>query len=622
MDSSHLRPISPTKTTLRFWEGQAKKLQWITPWKKTLAGHFPDTTWFQGGFLNASVNCLDRHLSTPRADASALIWEAEDGTERTVTYRELSEDVNRCANVLRSFGVKKGDRVTLYMGLVPEAVVAMLACARIGAIHHVVFGGFGVQALAERIQDVQSVCVITCDGAFRRGQIIPLKKSVDLALKHCPSVRRVLVVRRVGARLRTTLRPRRDAWWHLEMRKAKTIAKPASMKSDAPLFILHTSGTTGKPKGIVHSTGGYLTGVTATFREVFSPTPKDIYWCTADIGWITGHSYMVYGPLAEGATVFLYEGALDWPKPNRVWELCAKHKITIFYTAPTAIRAFMAKDPEGPKASDLSSLRLLGSVGEPLNPEAWRWYHKQVGQGRCAIMDTWWQTETGMFILAPKAEKKQKPGCVSRSLFSLTVDVVDADGRRAKIDEPGSLVIREPWPALMQGVWRDRARALRTYWQTFPGLYFPQDRCKQDKDGDLWILGRADDMLIVSGHNLSNAEIESALTTHASVSEAAAVGLPDPISGQRIIAFVVSRATKKGMTKLEETLRQHVGTCLSHVAKPKRIYFVPDLPKTRSGKIMRRLLRQLLLRESLGDITTLANPDSLTRIQAAIEEQR
>ena len=604
--------------TAAYWKMVSESLVWSHPWTRLVSGRMPNTKWFLSGKLNASVNCLDRHMGSDARSKTAIVWESEQGDVRRLTYSQLHTDVQRCANVLRSLGVKKGDRVVLYMGLVPEAVVAMLACARIGAIHVVVFGGFGIDALATRINDVRARCVVTCDVAFRNGKTVPLKKNVDAALRSCPSVRHVLVYRR-DARAKTGMTRGRDRWWHEEMRKADPIAAPAAMESEDILFVLHTSGTTGKPKGIVHTTAGYLAGVSSSFRHVFGPKDSDVYWCTADIGWITGHSYVVYGPLMNGMTVLLYEGGLEWPKPDRIWRLCAKHKVTILYTAPTAIRSFMKSGYDLPKKHDLSALRLLGSVGEPINPEAWRWYKRAVGNGRCPIVDTWWQTETGMIMISPPVRGRQKPGCAARPLPGVEAAVVDKNGKPAATDEAGFLVIRKPWPSMLRGIWNDPDRFRKTYWNRIRGCYFTHDRAKRDVDGDFWILGRTDDVLIVAGHNLSNAEIESSLTQHPAVVEAAVVGIPDAVTGQRIIAFVIPRRDVSSDDALVAALRSHVGSTLGPVAKPKEIYLVPELPKTRSGKIIRRLLRMMLTDETPSELTTLANPGALTAIQNILE---
>ena len=576
----------------------------------------PNVRWFDDGTLNVSANCLDRHLQI-RGDKTAIIWEAEDGDVKKLSYRELHERVCRCANALQSLGVKKGQRVALYMGLVPEAAIAMLACARIGAPHVVVFGGFGIDALAQRIRDTGSVCLVTCDGAFRRGGVVPLKENVDRALKSCPTVKRVLVVKRAGASVNVKMKRGRDLWWHDALAKEKPTNKPRAMKSEDLLFILHTSGTTGKPKGIMHSTAGYLVGAVTSFMHVFDIRDSDVYWCTADIGWITGHSYVVYGPLASGATVFLYEGALDWPKPDRVWKLIARHDVTIFYTAPTAIRSFMRSGYDLPKKHDLTSLRLLGSVGEPINPEAWRWYRDVVGGKKCPIMDTWWQTETGMIMIAPE-RTKQKPGCAGSPLPGVSATVVDDRGRAVPADVPGHLVITKPWPSMLRGIWHDDERYRKTYWQPVNGRYFTNDRARKDANGAFWILGREDDILVVSGHNLSNAEVEAALTMHETVVESAVVGVPDEVTGQRLVAFLVLKKGMRADADVEAVLNKHVARVIGPIAKPKQYYFVPDLPKTRSGKILRRVLRDLVEGQMPRDLTTLANADAVNLIRQTI----
>ncbi|MFA6429378.1 MAG: acetate--CoA ligase [Patescibacteria group bacterium] len=591
--------------TQEYWAQQSALLDWQHPWTILSQGDMPHTRWFEDGQLNACVNCVDRHVTDGRAEKIAIIWEAEDTTTRHITYKELFALVQTCAQQLVSLGVRKGDRVTIYMGLVPEAVVAMLACARIGAIHNVVFGGFGVESLAKRIQDMESKVVVTCDSSYYRGNVIPLKKNVDRALAECPSVTAVIVVPRVRMN-ETPMQDGRDHWWGAVPATVKTV-DPEPMNAEDTLFVLHTSGTTGKPKGIVHSTGGYLVGAVSSFNHVFQPQKNDVYWCTADVGWITGHSYVVYGPLALGATILLYEGALDWPKPDRIWEICAKYGVTILYTAPTAIRAFMRHGDALPHNHNLSTLRLLGSVGEPLNPEAWEWYYHIIGGGRCAIMDTWWQTETGMILLAPDKTQPQKPGSVGKPLPGVSVILKD-----------DTLFIDQPWPSILRGIWRDEERFLETCFSQLPNAYCTHDRCRVDNDGDHWMLGRTDDVIIVAGHNLSTAEIESALTRFPGVTEAAVIGAPDPISGQHLVGFVVLATATVADTTTIENIQAHISATIGPIARPKRLFLVPDLPKTRSGKILRRVLRNLVEGKTASDMTTLANPEILPILSSVI----
>ena len=603
-----------------FWGEQAEKeLTWFKPWSKVLQWKAPNAKWFVGGQTNVSVNCLDRFLDSEKANQAAIIWEGEPaapgipGEERTLTYRQLHREVCQFANVLKARGIKKGDVVLIYMPMVPEAAVAMLACTRIGAIHSVVFGGFSAQSVADRIQDSQAKMVLTSDGGFRRGGVVPLKENVDNALKIkvkgrfiTKSIESVIVLRRTKNKV--TMKKGRDFWWHEEQAKASAECKPAKLNSEHPLFILYTSGSTGKPKGILHTTAGYLLGAKLTSKYVFDLKDNDVYWCTADIGWITGHSYVVYGPLANGATTLMYEGAPNWPGPDRFWDLVEKHRVSILYTAPTAIRAFMKWGEEWPRKHDLSSLRLLGTVGEPINPEAWMWYHRVIGGSRCPIVDTWWQTETGGIMISPlPGVTPTKPGTATLPFFGVKPEVVDDKGKAVPKNSGGKLVVRQPWPSMLRGIWGDPKRFVETYWSEVKGNYFTGDGCRQDKDGYFWIVGRIDDVLNVSGHRIGTAEVESALVSHPQVAEAAVVGRPDEIKGQALVAFVTLKGSDKGDKKLLEELRQHVGKEIGPVAKPDNIRFADALPKTRSGKIMRRLLKQIAAGnvEVQGDTSTL-----------------
>jgi len=612
-----------------FWGEQAEKeLTWFKPWSKVLQWKAPNAKWFVGGQTNVSVNCLDRFLDSEKANQAAIIWEGEPaapgipGEERTLTYRQLHREVCQFANVLKARGIKKGDVVLIYMPMVPEAAVAMLACTRIGAIHSVVFGGFSAQSVADRIQDSQAKMVLTSDGGFRRGGVVPLKENVDNALKIkvkgrfiTKSIESVIVLRRTKNKV--TMKKGRDFWWHEEQAKASVECKPAKLNSEHPLFILYTSGSTGKPKGILHTTAGYLLGAKLTSKYVFDLKDNDVYWCTADIGWITGHSYVVYGPLANGATTLMYEGAPNWPGPDRFWDLVEKHRVSILYTAPTAIRAFMKWGEEWPKKHDLSSLRLLGTVGEPINPEAWMWYHRVIGGSRCPIVDTWWQTETGGIMISPlPGVTPTKPGTATLPFFGVKPEVVDDKGKAVPKNSGGKLVVRQPWPSMLRGIWGDPKRFVETYWSEVKGNYFTGDGCRQDKDGYFWIVGRIDDVLNVSGHRIGTAEVESALVSHPQVAEAAVVGRPDEIKGQALVAFVTLKGSDKGDKKLLEELRQHVGKEIGPVAKPDNIRFADALPKTRSGKIMRRLLKQIAAGnvEVQGDTSTLEDANVIAQL--------
>ncbi|HEX3081694.1 MAG TPA: acetate--CoA ligase [Candidatus Saccharimonadia bacterium] len=594
------------KDRIGFWEAQAKRLSWAKPWTKTLDWQLPFAKWFVGGELNIAYNCVDRHVEAGNGDRVAIYFEGEPGDTRAITYAQLKDEVSKAANALTELGVTKGDRVAIYMPMIPEAAVAMLACARIGAPHTVVFGGFSPEALKTRIEDVGAKVVITADGGYRRGAPSGLKPAVDTAVAELRQVERVVVVKRTGQDV--AWNGERDVWWHEVMEKASADHKAEPHDAEHPLFVLYTSGTTAKPKGILHTTGGYLTQVAFTHQLVFDLKPEtDVYWCTADVGWITGHSYVVYGPLANGATQIMYEGTPDTPHQGRWWELVQKYKVTILYTSPTAVRTFMKWGDEIPAKFDLSSLRLLGSVGEPINPEAWQWYRKHIGNGQTPIVDTWWQTETGSFAASPLPEGPAKPGAAMKGLPGMSVDVVDDHGKPVKNGESGYIVITEPWPSMLRGIWGNPERYKETYWSRFEGMYFPGDGAKRDEDGDIWLLGRVDDTMNVSGHLLSTAEIESALVSHPSVAEAAVVGASDATTGQRVVAFVILRSGAEDGAGLADALRKHVAKEIGPIAKPKQIIVVPELPKTRSGKIMRRLLRDAVEHHAMGDVTTLTD---------------
>jgi acetyl-CoA synthetase len=613
----------------KFWARQARnELVWFKPWKKVLQWKEPLAKWFVGGKLNVSYNCLDRHLGTSTANKAALIWEGEPaapgktGEERTLTYKQLHHEVCLFANVLKRNGLKRGDRVLIYMPMVPEAAVAMLACARVGAIHSVVFGGFSAQSVADRIQDSQARFVVTADGGFRRGSVVPLKQSVDeaLSLKDpqgellAKTIEKVIVLRRTGSEVH--MAAGRDLWWHEEVPKETARCPAEKMDSEAPLFILYTSGSTGKPKGILHTTGGYLLYAKMTSKYVFDLRPEDVYWCTADIGWVTGHSYVVYGPLANGATSLMYEGAPNFPEPDRFWRIVEKYGVSILYTAPTAIRAFMKWGVEWPRKHNLTSLRLLGTVGEPINPEAWIWYHKEIGGKRCPIVDTWWQTETGGIMITPlPGAIPAKPGSATLPFFGIVPEVVDDTGKAVPRNSGGKLVIRKPWPGMLRGLWGDLDRYKSVYWREVAGSYFTGDGCRQDKDGYFWIVGRIDDVLNVAGHRIGTAEVESALVSNQKVAEAAVVGRPDSLKGQALVAFVTLKGGVEASSELREELRQHVAKEIGPVAKPDDIRFAEALPKTRSGKIMRRLLKQIASGiEIKGDTTTLEDLNVLAKL--------
>ena len=609
----------------QFWAEQARALDWIAPWTSVLEWNPPHARWFSGGRLNVAANCLDRHLAGPRRNKAAIIWEGEPGDRRVLTYWELAQEVGRCANALRGLGVQRGDRVAIYLPLVPEAAIAMLACARIGAVHSVVFGGFSAESLRDRINDAQAVALITSDAGYRRGQIVPLKRFADEALAGCPSIRHVLVVRRQESALSEAagaeMTEGRDHWWHDRLAHASPRAEAEAMEAEDLLFILYTSGTTGKPKGIVHTTGGYLTQVAATTRYIFDLRDEDVFWCTADIGWVTGHSYVVYGPLANGATVMIYEGAPDWPERDRFWSIVERHGVTVFYTAPTAIRAFMKWGTEHPARHDLSNLRLLGSVGEPINPEAWMWYREHIGGNRCPIVDTWWQTETGGIMITPlPGITTTKPGSATVPFPGIRAELVDAAGTPLP-QGGGFLTISAPWPGMLRTIYNDDERYQQTYWSRFPGRYFAGDGAKLDEDGYWWILGRVDDVLNVAGHRIGTMEVESALVDHPSVAEAAVVGKTHELKGQAIAAFVTLKEGKLASSTLKEDLREHVVKKIGAIARPDDVIFSADLPKTRSGKIMRRLLKDIAEGRALGDTTTLADPNVVAKLKTMYEDE-
>jgi acetyl-CoA synthetase len=611
-----------------YWAKMAGALDWMAPWKTVLEWKPPHAQWFVGGKLNVAANCVDRHALGAARNTAALIWEGEPGDRRTLTYWDLYREVQQFANVLKSLGVAKGDRVGIYMPLIPETAIAMLACTRIGAIHSVVFGGFSPESLRDRMNDAQAKVLVTADGGYRRGQIVPLKRNTDKALEEAPTVKHVVVVQRRASgplgEAHVEMKEGRDHWYHRLMQSASADCKCERMDAEDPLFILYTSGTTGKPKGIVHTTGGYLTGVTATTKEVFDLRPGDVFWCTADVGWITGHSYLVYGPLANGATCVMYEGAPDWPEKDRFWDICERLGVTILYTAPTAIRAFMKWGAQHPAKHDLSRLRLLGSVGEPINPEAWMWYHEHIGAKRCPIVDTWWQTETGAIAISPlPGVTSTKPGSATHALPGFTAELLDSLGKRIDVGG-GLLALTKPWPSMLRTIWGDDARYVQTYfskWEGRPDLYFPGDGAKRDEDGFFWILGRVDDVLNVAGHRIGTMEVESALVEHPAVAEAAVVGKAHDLKGQAIAAFVTVREGVQTSISLRDDLREFVANKIGALARPDDVIFSADLPKTRSGKIMRRLLRDIAEGRALGDTTTLADPGVVASLKDQYEEK-
>ncbi|MFM7820396.1 MAG: acetate--CoA ligase [Actinomycetota bacterium] len=600
-----------------YWSRHARELiSWAKPFSKTLEWDLPYAEWFSDGMLNVSYNCLDRHVLAGRGEKVAIYWEGEPGDSRVVTYAELLAEVQKFANVLKSLGIRKGDRVNIYLPMIPEAAVAMLACARVGAAHSVVFGGFSSQSLSDRINDAGAKLLITADGGWRRGEVFALKSQADEALKSTTTIEHVVVVKRGNNPVPMT--PGRDVWYHEAMAGADAVCDAEPMEAEHLLFLLYTSGTTGKPKGIMHTTAGYLTHVTTTFKYVFDHKPEtDIFWCTADVGWVTGHSYIVYGPLANCATQIMYEGVPNFPANDRIWQIIEKYKATIFYTAPTAIRTYMKWGAQEPAKHDLSSLRLIGTVGEPINPEAWIWYHENVGGSRCPIVDTWWQTETGGMMITPlPGTTVTKPGSATFPLPGIGAELVDEQGSPV-VAGGGYLTLTTPWPGMLRGIWGDQKRYRETYWSRFPGRYFAGDGAKLDDEGYLWLLGRVDDVMNVSGHRISTTEVESALVSHPSVAEAAVVGANDSMTGQAIIAYVTLRG---GLEVDEKVLREHVAKEIGPIAKPKMIYFTPDLPKTRSGKIMRRLLRDVAEGRNIGDTTTLADASVVSELQRRASE--
>jgi acetyl-CoA synthetase len=605
-----------------YWARWAEELRWSRKWDRVLEWKPPHAKWFTGGRLNVADNCLDRHLEGPRRNKAALIWEGEPGDVRTFTYWDLHREVCRFANVLKGLGVEKGDRVAIYLPMIPEAAIAMLACARIGAPHSVVFGGFSPDSLADRINDAEARVLVTADGGYRRGNVVPLKRNADEAVERCPSIEHVVVVARgfdVSRTTGTKMKAGRDHWYHELMSEASRECPAEPMDSEDLLYILYTSGTTGKPKGVVHTTGGYLTQVYATTKWVFDLKEDDVYWCTADVGWVTGHSYIVYGPLANGATAVMYEGAPNFPDQGRFWDLCEKYGVTVFYTAPTAIRAFMKWGDDWPAKYDLSRLRLLGTVGEPINPEAWVWYHKHIGGERCPIADTWWQTETGAIMITPlPGITETRPGSCTRPFPGIQATILNDGGEEVS---SGYLAITEPWPSMLRTIYGDDERYRETYWSKWDGIYFPGDGAKRDPDGYYWVLGRVDDVLNVAGHRIGTMEVESALVDHPGVAEAAVVGRTHDVKGQAIAAFVTLKDGFELTGTLVDELKGHVATKIGAIARPEDILFSADLPKTRSGKIMRRLLRDIAEGKALGDTTTLADPEVVRRLQERYEQE-
>jgi acetyl-CoA synthetase len=605
-----------------FWAEAANRLDWFQRWDKVLEWDVPWAKWFVGGKLNASYNAVDRHNKTWRCNKAAIIWEGEPGDSRVLTYRDLYREVNQFAAVLLDLGVTKGDRVAFYMPMIPELAIGLLACARIGAPHTVIFGGFSSEALRDRAIDCQAKVVVTADGGWRRGNVVALKDIADAAVAEAPTVEKVLVVQRVGPAVReVNMKEGRDVWYHDAVARAsRRIVEPEALDSEHPLYIMYTSGTTGKPKGQMHTTAGYLVGTSLTHEWIFDLKEDDVYWCTADIGWVTGHSYIVYGPLTNGATVVMYEGAPDYPDKDRFWALIEKYGVSILYTAPTSIRTFMRWGDQYPKAHDLSSLRLLGTVGEPINPEAWIWYNQNIGHERCPIVDTWWQTETGMIMITPlPGITTTKPGSATMPFPGIEADILDENGNSVPANTGGNLVIRRPWPAMSRTIWGDADRYVRTYWERYPGVYLTGDGARRDDDGYYWLLGRVDDVLNVSGHRIGTMEVESALVSHPAVAEAAVIGASDPITGQAIVAFVTPRSGHAPNDALTAELREHVTQAIGPIARPKKIYFTSELPKTRSAKIMRRLLRDIAEGRVLGDTTTLLDPTIVAQIKDQYE---
>src|SRR2546428_7310032 len=607
------------KQPAKFWAHEASELIWNKRWKTVLEWKAPFAKWFIGGKLNLSENCLDRHLTTHRRNKAAILWEGEPGEKRTLTYQQLHREVCRFANVLKRNKIGKGDRVIIYLPTIPEAAIAMLACARIGAVHSVVFGGFSAYSIRDRIHDSGAIALITADGSYRRGGIVPLKKNVDDALRVGTSVKHVIVFQRAHNQIH--MEEGRDVWWHRELEYVDDNCPPTALDSEHPLYILYTSGSTGKPKGILHTTGGYLVGIYSTTKYVFDIRDEDIFWCTADVGWVTGHSYVVYGPLANGATTFMYEGALNWPEPDRFWKIIEENRISILYTAPTAIRAFIRWGDEWVKKHDLSSLRLLGSVGEPINPEAWMWYHKTIGGGRCPIVDTWWQTETGSILLTPlPGLTTLKPGSATHPFPGIAAEVVDENGRPVPVNKGGYLVISKPWPAMLMTLYNDPERYQQVYWSQVPGKYFTGDGARVDEDGCFWLMGRIDDVINVAGHRIGTMEVESALVSHPSVAEAAVVGKPHALKGQSLVAYVVLKGVETRSAQLTQELREHVRKEIGAIAMPDEIFVTEKLPKTRSGKIMRRVIRSLVSGQEIGDTTTLEDPGAVDEVRKWLVE--
>ncbi len=598
-----------------FWAREARELHWQKRWQKVLDWKAPFAKWFTGARLNVCENCVDRHLTNGRKNKAAIIWEGEPGDKRVLTYQQLHREVCRFANVLEANGVKPRDRVLVYMPMVPEAAIAMLACARIGAVHSVVFGGFSAESIVDRLEDSGATAVITADGGYRRGKVVELKKNVDDALRKYKGVKRCIVYQRTGDKV--AMRRGRDVWWHKESEKVSAEHTPRGFDSEHPLFILYTSGSTGKPKGILHTSGGYLVGTYTTCKYIFDMQDDDIYWCTADVGWITGHSYIVFGPLANGVTQVMYEGAPNYPDFGRFWNIVEEYGVTTFYTAPTAIRAFIKAGDKFPDAHDLSSLRLLGTVGEPINPEAWIWYHEKIGSGRCPIVDTWWQTETGAIMISPLPGcTPTKPGTATLPFFGVDAAILDEEGNECKADEGGKLVIRKPWPSMLRTIYGDRGRYRKTYWNDYKGIYTAGDGARTDKEGNFWIVGRLDDVLNVSGHRLGTAEVESALVAHPDVAEAAVVGRPHEIKGQGIVAFVTLKEGVNTSASTEKSLKAHVAKAIGAIARPDEIHLTPALPKTRSGKIMRRILKELVATGGVtGNIMTLEDFSVVSNLQ-------
>ena len=621
--AAHVRDETPYEEARRdregYWANWAKQLEWIRPWDRVLEWTPPHAKWFVGGKLNVSVNCLDRHVRAGRGSRTGLIWEGEPGDVRRLTYAELLAEVQKFGNVLKGLGVNKGDRVAIYMPMVPEVAVAMLACARIGAVHTVVFGGFSAESLRDRINDAEAKVLITADGGYRRGAVVPLKQNSDDAISRTPSIEHVVVLKRTGQSV--PMQAGRDHWWAELIANAKPDCPPEAMDAEDPLYILYTSGTTGKPKGILHTTGGYLTHVYATTKWVFDLKDSDVFWCTADVGWVTGHSYVVYGPLAVGVTEVMYEGAPDHPAKDRFWSICAKHGVTVFYTAPTAIRAFMKWGVDLPAKHDLAKLRLLGSVGEPINPEAWMWYQEHIGRGRCPIVDTWWQTETGGIMITPlPGVTTTKPGSATTPFPGIDAKLLDGTGTEVKVGG-GYLAITSPWPGMLRTIWGDDERYRQVYWSKWPNTYFAGDGAKRDEEGYFWLLGRVDDVLNVAGHRIGTMEVESALVDHPAVAEAAVVGKTHELKGQALAAFVTLKEGRQPTDALREELKLHVAKKIGALAKPDDILFSADLPKTRSGKIMRRLLKDIAEGRTLGDTTTLADPAVVARLKDQYEAQ-